>query len=62
MPDGYPDRALLFGRAGRVVQVIGYRGKGCFWVLEARPGRPERKLLVHRDRLTFVPNPPSSSA
>ena len=58
MTDPFPRRALLFGRAGRVVQVIGYRGGGCFWVLEARPGRSERKLLVHRDRLTFIADPP----
>ena len=57
----HPQRALLFGQRGRVVKVLTYDGNGFFTVLEVR-GKTERRVFVHRDRLTFLPDPPSSPA
>ena len=43
------------------MKVLTYDGNGFFTVLEVR-GKTERRVFVHRDRLTFLPDPPSSPA
>jgi hypothetical protein len=43
-----PRRALIFNK--RMVTILHYHGGGCFFVLDRG-----RRVMVHRDNLTFLP-------